>query len=69
MPGFALGQRLKDKLGMRASSTAELVFENVRVPSRNIVGDPGRAVVAMMRNLNWASHACRHQFGNCSALC
>ncbi|MAO84054.1 MAG: isovaleryl-CoA dehydrogenase [Myxococcales bacterium] len=51
MPGFALGQRLKDKLGMRASSTAELVFENVRVPSRNIVGDPGRAVVAMMRNL------------------
>lgn len=51
MPGFALGQRLKDKLGMRASPTAELVFENVRVPAANVVGDPGRAVIAMMRNL------------------
>ncbi len=51
MPGFSLGQRLKDKLGMRASPTAELVFENVRVPAKNVVGDPGRAVIAMMRNL------------------
>ena len=31
MPGFTLGQRLKGKLGMRASSTAELVFDNCRV--------------------------------------
>ena len=51
MPGFSLGQRLKDKLGMRASPTAELVFENVRVPAKNVIGDPGRAVIAMMRNL------------------
>ena len=32
MPGFSLGQRLKDKLGMRASATAELVFEDVSCP-------------------------------------
>ena len=31
MPGFSLGQRIKDKCGMRASPTAELVFENVLV--------------------------------------
>ena len=31
MAGFSLGQRIKDKCGMRASATAELVFEDVRV--------------------------------------
>ena len=31
MKGFSLGQRIKDKCGMRASPTAELVFENVEV--------------------------------------
>jgi len=51
MPGFRLGQRIKDKLGMRASGTAELVFENVRVPAANLVGQEGGAVKCMMRNL------------------
>jgi hypothetical protein len=32
MDGFSLGQQIKDKLGMRASATAELVFENVLRP-------------------------------------
>jgi isovaleryl-CoA dehydrogenase len=40
-PGFSLGQRIKDKCGMRASTTAELVFDNVRVPAKNIVGHEG----------------------------
>lgn len=31
MPGFELGQLIKGKLGMRASYTAELVFDNVKV--------------------------------------
>ncbi|RHY46541.1 hypothetical protein DYB38_011675, partial [Aphanomyces astaci] len=35
--GFSLGQRIKDKCGMRASMTAELVFENCRVPAENLV--------------------------------
>ncbi len=51
MPGFSLGQRIKDKLGMRASGTAELVFENCRVPAANRVGDEGHATLHMMRNL------------------
>ena len=51
MDGFSLGQRLKDKLGMRASATAELVFEDVYVPKENVVGGLGDAVPCMMRNL------------------
>jgi len=51
MPGFSLGQRIKDKLGMRASPTAELVFEDVRVPAENLVGSEGQATLHMMRNL------------------
>jgi len=49
--GFQLGQTLKDKLGMRASNTAELVFDNCEVPLQNIVGNEGEAVKHMMRNL------------------
>lgn len=49
--GFSLGQRIKDKCGMRASNTAELVFENVHVPVENLIGQEGSAVVCMMRNL------------------
>ena len=52
MPGFSLGSRVKDKLGMRASNTAELVFESVRLPAAtHLVGEEGTAVLAMMRNL------------------
>ncbi|MFU8802936.1 MAG: acyl-CoA dehydrogenase family protein [Bradymonadaceae bacterium] len=51
MPGFSLGQKLHGKLGMRASTTAELVFEDCRVPAANLVGKPGSAVRSMMRNL------------------
>jgi isovaleryl-CoA dehydrogenase len=50
-PGFRLGQKIKDKLGMRASTTAELVFEDCEVPARNLVGAEGQAVRHMMRNL------------------
>jgi len=51
MEGFSLGQRIKDKCGMRASPTAELVFEDVRVPSKNLVGELNGATICMMRNL------------------
>ncbi len=49
--GFALGQKLHDKLGMRASTTAELVFDNCHVPAANLIGAPGHATLHMMRNL------------------
>jgi isovaleryl-CoA dehydrogenase len=51
MPGFRLGQKWSDKLGMRASFTAELVFEGVRVPIENRLGEEGEGTLAMMRNL------------------
>jgi isovaleryl-CoA dehydrogenase len=50
-PGFKLGQKLKDKLGMRASTTAELVFESCEVPAESLIGEEGDAVLHMMRNL------------------
>lgn len=50
-PGFSLGQRIKDKLGMRASGTAELVFEDCFVPAERLVGEHGQATLHMMRNL------------------
>ena len=51
MPGFRLGQKIKDKLGMRASSTAELVFEDCIVPAENLIGNEGESTKHMMRNL------------------
>ncbi len=50
-PGFSLGQKIKGKLGMRASTTAELVFEDCEVPAENLVGSEGSATLHMMRNL------------------
>ncbi len=49
--GFKLGQKIEDKLGMRASTTAELVFEDCVVPATNLVGTEGSAMLHMMRNL------------------
>ncbi len=50
-PGFALGQLWKEKLGMRASITAELVFDACRVPADQLLGSEGESMVHMMRNL------------------
>ena len=50
-PGFSLGQRLHGKTGMRASMTAELVFEDCVVPVENRLGEEGESLLHMMRNL------------------
>mmetsp|Transcript_14966 Transcript_14966/g.29809 ORF Transcript_14966/g.29809 Transcript_14966/m.29809 type:complete len:418 (+) Transcript_14966:3-1256(+) len=50
-PGFTLGQKIEDKLGMRASMTAELVFEDVVVNKSQLVGSLNGAAMCMMRNL------------------
>jgi len=49
--GYYVGQKIKDKTGMRASNTAELVFDNCRVPMENRVGEEGDSIKHMMRNL------------------
>lgn len=51
LDGFKLGQKWVDKLGMRASYTTELVFEEVRVPVANRMGKEGEGTLHMMRNL------------------
>ena len=51
MPGYSVGQKIEDKLGMRASNTAELVFDDCVVPDQNVVGKPGESMIHMMRNL------------------
>lgn len=50
-PGYEVGQKIKDKTGMRASNTAELVFTNCKVPASALVGSEGSSVHHMMRNL------------------
>ncbi|HEY6557545.1 MAG TPA: acyl-CoA dehydrogenase family protein [Polyangiaceae bacterium] len=49
MPGFSVSRALK-KTGWWASDTAELVFEDVRVPLENRLGEEGSAFVALMQN-------------------
>ena len=50
MPGFTRGRKL-DKIGMRAQDTAELFFDNVRVPAANVLGRPGRGFLYLANNL------------------
>ncbi len=49
--GYSVGQKIRDKLGVRASNTAELVFDNCLVPAENLVGAEGESMLHMMRNL------------------
>ncbi len=48
-PGFSVGRTL-DKMGWRSSDTAELVFDNCRVPEANVLGDVDRGFYAVMKN-------------------
>ncbi len=50
-PGFTSGKK-EDKLGMRSSETAELVFDNCRVPEENILGNVGGGFVQAMKVLD-----------------
>ncbi len=49
--GFSVAQKL-DKLGMRGSSTGELVFENCEVPEENVLGDLNNGAKIMMSGLD-----------------
>ncbi len=49
-PGFSTGPKIP-KLGMRASTMSELIFEGCRVPAENLVGTEGGGITNMMRNL------------------
>ena len=50
-PGFSSGKK-EDKLGMRASETAELVFDNCRIPEENLLGEVGEGFIQAMKVLD-----------------
>jgi alkylation response protein AidB-like acyl-CoA dehydrogenase len=50
-PGFTIGRK-EDKLGIRASSTCELIFENCEVPRANVLGEPGKGYKVAIETLN-----------------
>nr|XP_010968055.1 PREDICTED: short-chain specific acyl-CoA dehydrogenase, mitochondrial [Camelus bactrianus] len=50
-PGLTLGKK-EDKLGIRASSTANLIFEECRIPKDNLLGEPGMGFKIAMQTLD-----------------
>lgn len=50
-PGFKVG-RVEEKLGINASGTAELIFEDARIPKENILGVPGAGLRQMLETLD-----------------
>ena len=51
MPGFTVGKK-EDKLGIRASSTCELILEDCRVPKSNVLGELGKGYKVAIETLN-----------------
>jgi acyl-CoA dehydrogenase len=52
-PGFSIGT-LENKMGIRGSDAAELIFENCRVPKENVIGEVGLGFVTFMKTLDVA---------------
>ncbi len=50
-PGFTVGKK-EDKLGIRASSTCELIFEDCQVPRESVLGEPGKGYKVAIETLN-----------------
>jgi alkylation response protein AidB-like acyl-CoA dehydrogenase len=50
MSGFERGRNLK-KMGMKAQDTAELFFNDVKVPKANVLGEPGQGFIYLMKGL------------------
>jgi len=50
-PGFSIGKK-EDKLGIRASSTCEIILEDCKVPAANVLGEPGKGYKIAIETLN-----------------
>jgi alkylation response protein AidB-like acyl-CoA dehydrogenase len=51
LPGFSVGKK-EDKMGLRASPTVQLRFDNMRVPKQNLLGEPGMGFIYAMQSLD-----------------
>jgi len=51
LPGYNIGKK-EDKMGLRASPTVQLTFDNMRVPAANLLGDPTQGFVYAMQSLD-----------------
>jgi len=51
MPGFTFGKK-ENKMGIRASATRELVFQDCRVPKANILGKEGLGFIVAMKTFD-----------------
>jgi alkylation response protein AidB-like acyl-CoA dehydrogenase len=51
MPGFKIGKK-EDKMGLRASPTVQLVFDDLRVPAANVLGDPSMGLIYALQGLD-----------------
>jgi len=61
MEGFSISKK-ENKLGIRASSTCELLLEDVRVPKANILGEIGKGYKVAIETLNEGRMPSMHQF-------
>jgi citronellyl-CoA dehydrogenase len=52
LPGFVVSRKL-DKLGMRCSDTAELFFDDLRVPAENLIGEAGEGFIIQMKQFQY----------------
>ena len=51
MPGFSVGKK-EDKMGLRSSPTVQLIFDGMRVPAANLLGEPSQGFVYAMQSLD-----------------
>jgi citronellyl-CoA dehydrogenase len=57
LPGFQVSKKL-DKLGMRSSDTAELYFDNMKIPAENLIGNEGEGFIQQMQQFQHERFAC-----------
>ncbi|MFH2064591.1 MAG: acyl-CoA dehydrogenase family protein [Pseudomonadota bacterium] len=57
LPGFQVSKKL-DKLGMRSSDTAELYFDNMKIPAENLIGVEGEGFIQQMQQFQHERFAC-----------
>jgi alkylation response protein AidB-like acyl-CoA dehydrogenase len=67
-PGFSAGKEL-DKMGIRSSLTSELIFEDCKIPSANVMGEEGKGLKVLYSTLEWErTFSLSYRLGRMEAL-